>query len=635
MIFPKKKEDKSIQKLNNKNFNEINNNINNEIERKFSNKEGINSGNINNISINNNENANINSKKSRDLNTNHDLLSNSISNSNINGNNNLINKIDLGVNNNKNESNSHNVSLNPDSLKTNNNIRENNEDLTNDIMNNENNDLNKDLNIKNNSNSNNIDSNHIFNNNNESNNILNNNLINNSHDSMLNYNNHYNDINNKSNSHNNKKNINGKYNPMNINQNSNNHLHNNQNINNQNNNQLNNNNDIINNYKDIQKNNNELHSDNQKVIKDDKNKIIDGEKNKGAKYSFSRYTKEPMTGLTNLGDTSYLNAILRLIASIRNIASYFLNPKNQKNIYKDIKIYRLSFVFCRLFIHLYPFPEKKEREIYTPDNFLKALGYLNVAFKSMKKRNPNELLIFLLNELHNELNQLKNIKIDNIPNQNINNRNSVISNEINKFIKTNNSIISNNLNWFEVKESQCTKCNQSTYNFYSFNVFELDIYGTYQYKSSPINLIDCLNYYKIPKKQKLFCNKCKNYEEILNSLNIYLTSKTVIFSLNRGDLDKNNLLKIDFNIQEKLDLTFFIEKIQSPPQYELNGIVSIAKEKNNYIYICCYKSPIDHQWYLLQNEKIYRIELNDIINCHNTKRKFIPCILYYKEFASI
>ena len=144
-----------------------------------------------------------------------------------------------------------------------------------------------------------------------------------------------------------------------------------------------------------------------------------------------------------------------------------------------------------------------------------------------------------------------------------------------------------------------------------------------------------MNYYKIPKKQKLFCNKCKNYEEILNSLNIYLTSKTVIFSLNRGDLDKNNLLKIDFNIQEKLDLTFFIEKMQSPPQYELNGIVSIAKEKNNYIYICCYKSPIDHQWYLLQNEKIYRIELNDIINYHNTKRKFIPCILYYKEFANI
>ena len=618
----KKKEDKNIQKLNKINFNEINNNISNEIEGNISNTEGINSGNINNISINNNENVNINSKKSKDLNTNHDLLSNNNSNSNINSNNNLMNKIN--VNNYKNENNSHNVSLTPDSVDTNNNIRENNEGLTNDIMNNEKNDSNNDLYIQNKSNSNNIDSNHIFNNNKESNNKLNNNFINKNTNNI-----------NEINSHNNKKYINGNYNPMNINQNTNNHSHNNQNINNNNNNQLNNNKDIINNYKDIQNNNNELHLDNQNVIKDDKNKIIVGEKNKGAKYSFSRYTKEPMTGLTNLGDTSYLNAILRLIASIRNIASYFLNPINQKNIYKDIKIYRLSFVFCRLFIHLYPFPEKKEREIYSPDNFLKALGYLNVAFKSMKKRNPNELLIFLLNELHNELNQLKNIKIDNIPNQNTNNRNSVISNEINKFIKTNNSIISNNLNWFEVKESQCTKCNQSTYNFYSFNVFELDIYGTYQYKSSSINLIDCLHYYKIPKKQKLFCNNCRNYEEILNSLNIYLTSKTVIFSLNRGDLDKNNLLKIDFSIQEKLDLTFFIEKIQSLPQYELNGIVSIAKEKNNYIYICFYKSPIDHQWYLLQNEKIYRMELKDIINYHNTQRKFIPCILYYKEFANI
>ena len=41
------------------------------------------------------------------------------------------------------------------------------------------------------------------------------------------------------------------------------------------------------------------------------------------KYSFSRYKNAIKTGLENLGDTSYLNAVLFALANIRNLSSFF------------------------------------------------------------------------------------------------------------------------------------------------------------------------------------------------------------------------------------------------------------------------------------------------------------------------
>ena len=68
----------------------------------------------------------------------------------------------------------------------------------------------------------------------------------------------------------------------------------------------------------------------------------------------------------------------------------------------------LAFVTHRLFLHLYKYPENQEREIYTPDSYLKVLQMKNKTYITQNNRNPNDLLIFILDTLHSELNQPKN-----------------------------------------------------------------------------------------------------------------------------------------------------------------------------------------------------------------------------------
>ena len=91
-------------------------------------------------------------------------------------------------------------------------------------------------------------------------------------------------------------------------------------------------------------------------------------------FTFSRYKKAALTGLKNLGDTSYLNSVLQLLGTIRDLARYFVNPTNEKFFVDNINNASLSFVIYRLFTHFYPYPEKNQREIYTPDTLLQVLS---------------------------------------------------------------------------------------------------------------------------------------------------------------------------------------------------------------------------------------------------------------------
>ena len=383
--------------------------------------------------------------------------------------------------------------------------------------------------------------------------------------------------------------------------------HNNQN----NNNKFNNNLNSPNNAQKIQNNKNNI---NPQAIAQNK-------------YSFSRYTRAPKTGLYNMGDTSYLNAVLQLIGNIRYIASYFLNPKNGDYINSNISQLILSFLFHRLFIHLYPFPEKNQRENYEPKILLETLGRLNIVYKTRKKRNPNELISFILNTLHNELNKFKNNKI--IYPKNIYDKKNVLYCGLQNFCNNHNSIIYDLLNWFEFKEIKCNICNNIIYHLYSFNTFELDILGTYNNKNNTLTINDCLNYHSFPKQQNIFCKSCNSYTQMWNKSNIYCCPNTFIFSLDRKNLEQT-LVQIPFFIQEKINLSQYVENPSSPKNYQLAGIVSYDLNRQKYITFCM--SPVDKQWYLYNDEEVEQCQLENILHSHNNNNnQYVPCLLLYNS----
>ena len=351
------------------------------------------------------------------------------------------------------------------------------------------------------------------------------------------------------------------------------------------------------------------------------------------KYSFSRYKNAIKTGLENLGDTSYLNAVLFALANIRNLSSFFLNPKNQNKINKKIGELPFSYAFERLLIHLYPFPEKDKKEIYKPISLFNLLGYKNIIYKSFNRKNPNDLICFILDILHNELiSKNNNQKL----NGNIKDRNNMIKIGIKNFKNFNNSIISNNFNWFEIRESLCNKCGETTYNFQTFNSFSLDIEVTFNYYKNKMNNIkeiltiyDCLEFYNFTKQKNAYCNFCNQSLNKLNTTKIFSSPNIFIFLLDRGiDFDNKKLIDIHFNINEKIDLKNYIENSEAPSKYGITGIVSINMKLKKYVSFC--KSPVDKNWYLYNDEINEKADIKTILENHNNYKELIPCILIYE-----
>ena len=113
----------------------------------------------------------------------------------------------------------------------------------------------------------------------------------------------------------------------------------------------------------------------------------------------------------------------------------------------------------------------------------------------------------------------------------------------------------------------------------------------------------------------IYCPNCKEVKKISTNSKIFLSSNILIFLLNR-DIDfseKNFLLKIKLNLEEKIDLNNFIEESHSPKKYSLIGILSINLQDKKYVNFC--ESPIDKKWYFYNNEqKVKDIDLKEVFD---------------------
>jgi hypothetical protein len=251
----------------------------------------------------------------------------------------------------------------------------------------------------------------------------------------------------------------------------------------------------------------------------------------------------------------------------------------------------------------------------------------NLTYKTQNTRNPNDLLVFILDTLHSELNHAKNNNI--VTPKNTSDKNDVCKSGIKDYQNRYNSIVSNLLNWFQLKSVSCGACNNITYFFHTYNTFDLDILGcSNSNKNNPISIKNCLYYNSMGKNQKSYCNKCRKSTQMLVTSKIYSSPNTFIFLLNRGNMDPN-LMKIRFQLEEKINIQQFIDLQNAISLYQLIGVVSIDLNNKKYVSFCM--SPVDHNWYLYKDEEIQQLSIIQVLSLHNYSSQYIPCILNYQS----
>ena len=405
-----------------------------------------------------------------------------------------------------------------------------------------------------------------------------------------------------------------------ININNKNHNNNNKQINNNINN--NNNNKFIINVK--------LKPNPQQEKKPNKNRSASAPKIRASNIILM--SKTNANGLANIGATCYMNATLQCLAHIQRLTHYLLNSETKKKISSDKIKYKLTSAYLTVLENIW---QNKNIKYYSPNQFKDVISEMNSLFAGIQANDSKDLILFLLETMHTELN-LENKNINNINNQDNYvddiqaqyNYEMALKNFSNYFKEKYNSIISSLFYGMFNSITCCQNCNVVLNNVQCYNILIFPLQKVKEYKMKMDNIVDlyeCFDYNQRPdliSGKSFYCNNCRTMVDNVNTTKLLYCPKILVINFNRG---KGLEFDVKINFPEYIDIINYVYyKDNSPTFYELVGIVTHfgpSSMGGHFIAFC--KSFGNQQWYK------YNDAIVDPSSFEEAKNTGVPYILFY------
>ena len=367
---------------------------------------------------------------------------------------------------------------------------------------------------------------------------------------------------------------------------------------------------------------------------------IDFEKNKKEiiKKELEEEKKPILIGLNNIGATCYMNSTLQCLSNTKQLTEYFLNK------YKKLKKNIMVNEYYDLLLNLWN--RDKNNSAYSPNSFKEVLSKENPLFAGIAANDSKDLINFLLERFHQELNDVKPNKNNNnniINPQDQTNEQFMLNAFLEEFKEKYNSPISSMFYGLMETKSQCLGCNVLKYNFqvYSFLEFPLQQVNQYCFNNGrrplfnndgtnpDVDLYECFEYFNkidlMNGDNQMYCNFCNKLFDSYYSTTIYSLPTNLIINLNRG---RGAVYECKVNFPEQLNLINYVTLKNGITVYELYSVIchlGPSSMSGHFVAYC--KNRIDNKWYLY-NDGIVSL-------CHKKYqyRDGMPYILFYRALG--
>ena len=384
------------------------------------------------------------------------------------------------------------------------------------------------------------------------------------------------------------------------------------------------NNFFMNNMNNSNNNSNDINN-----VKDDNNKNILIKEIIGSGYE----KLFPIKGLKNVGLTCYMNSTLQCLLHIPELNQYFFKKYNeQKEILNKINKNcetkgRLSKEYWKVvngvlsgidgqFYYSYNNP-------FSPIDFNNALSSMNTQFSKYESNDAKDLLLYLFQTMHEELNYFGDEKLKNVPKCN-----QLIEKEsYNFFVKVNFSL---NLSIFSylfygiIKSStKCLACNKILYNFQYFQFLS---FPTYKYDEKTFNIYkgfqEFIKEENMSGDNKCYCQHCKGLKDAKVSSIIFYPPPYLIINFDYGKGKKYKPKVINFG--EIIDLQGFTDDKCQKKTYELISVSTHIGSSGNSGHYITYCKDNDNEWHLF-NDSNHRFCSFKEVNSYS------PYLLIYRR----
>ncbi|XP_073475482.1 uncharacterized protein [Aquarana catesbeiana] len=314
------------------------------------------------------------------------------------------------------------------------------------------------------------------------------------------------------------------------------------------------------------------------------------------KHSQPKSLKEKgVTGLSNLGNTCYMNAVIQCLNSTSQLVEYLFSWQFENVIARNKKIF--ANAFAKLVADLW----FGESQSVIPEDFWGTMCEIHPPFGSKSQQDAQELLIYTLNGLHEDLTNTTKNKSSNMV------KGIIIRHTIRN---ASNTPITRLFQGVLSQATICMECGRRSYKEDIFTVLSLPIPS-----GNGASLMQCLKSFfqqaMLTSTDKVFCWYCKTKQDATVEVKISKPPKILILHLKRFEHQGRVRRKLKTNVTfplTNLDTSPFVTSYNvKPPEYHLYSVVNHSGELESGHYTAYCKHPGTKEWNAFDDAKHFRI----------------------------